>query len=323
MKNYTASPVSTQFFSLLSAALFAVLLGGCGGSTSSSDSSAANATSKQFTRSDKKLTDPNAVQTLFVAYFGRPAAPAGLAYWLSNGQSLDQVGSYFSHSPELLNQITGLDPNALTQSTASALVTNFFVNLFGRQPLPAGLAYWTNALQTGAITINNLGTTLVANASSGDRTTIADKVAVANYFTSQLTATSNYNSTTFAAAKAMMSAVTASTFTTAAAYQTTVNATIASLSAPVAGSITTVAGGGSVSDYSFSNIIATTAEFYAPAGVAVDGSGNIYIADTSNGVIGEVNAATGIITALAGNYTNDYSGDGGPATAAMLNEPYG
>ncbi|MFI4939166.1 MAG: DUF4214 domain-containing protein, partial [Burkholderiales bacterium] len=175
--------------------------------------------------------DQNAVQTLYIAYFGRPAAPAGLAYWLSNGQSLDQVGSYFSHSPELIAQIPGLNPNALTQSTASALVTNFYANLFGRQPLPAGLTYWTNELLSGAITVNNLGTTLVANASSGDSATIANKVAVANYFTAQVTAQNAANAYSGNAAHAtvrtMLDGITATT--PPATYDSTVSSVISSL----------------------------------------------------------------------------------------------
>ena len=70
---------------------------------------------------------------------------------------------------------------------------------------------------------------------------------------------------------------------------------------------------------------ATAAQLNSPNGLAVDSSNNLYIADTSNEVIREVNASTGNITTIAGNNTlgGGYSGDGGLATNAMLNNPVG
>lgn len=58
-----------------------------------------------------------------------------------------------------------------------------------------------------------------------------------------------------------------------------------------------------------------------PLGVAVDGKGNVYIADSENHRIRRVTPA-GIITTVAGNGTAGFSGDGGPATAAQLNRPW-
>lgn len=86
------------------------------------------------------------------------------------------------------------------------------------------------------------------------------------------------------------------------------------------GIITTVAGNGSVG-YSGDNGPATSASFAYMTGIAVDLEGNIYIADTSNNVVRWVDAATGIITTLAGEGTKGYSGDGGPATTARLDGP--
>jgi len=53
----------------------------------------------------------------------------------------------------------------------------------------------------------------------------------------------------------------------------------------------------------------------------VDASSNVYIADSGNNRVREVTAATGIITTVAGNGTAAYSGDGGPAVNASLNQP--
>ena len=88
------------------------------------------------------------------------------------------------------------------------------------------------------------------------------------------------------------------------------------------GIITTVAGNGT-SGYSGDGGPATSAQMNAPRGVAVDASGNLFIADFGNSVIREVNASTGIITTVAGNGTSGYSGDGGPATSAKLGDPEG
>jgi len=128
------------------------------------------------------------------------------------------------------------------------------------------------------------------------------------------------------------------------------------------GNIATVAGNGNVG-YTGDNGPALSATLNSPLGLAVDSSGNIYIADSYNGVVREVDT-TGTITtlaasqaltlpssltidkagtlfiadpaaqviwqlhgstaiAVAGNGTAGYSGDGGPATSAQLNVPFG
>ncbi len=88
-----------------------------------------------------------------------------------------------------------------------------------------------------------------------------------------------------------------------------------------AGIISTVAGTGTPGD-SGEGGPATNAQLQTPSGVAIDGSGNIYIADWGNSKIKKVTASTGIIRTIAGGSTAGYSGDGGPATAAFLNSPY-
>jgi sugar lactone lactonase YvrE len=89
-----------------------------------------------------------------------------------------------------------------------------------------------------------------------------------------------------------------------------------------AGTITTVAGNGTPA-FSGDGGAATSAQLIEPYSVAVAGSGNVYIADTYNSRIRRVNAATGIITTIAGNGTFGFSGDGGAATSAGLYEPHG
>lgn len=95
------------------------------------------------------------------------------------------------------------------------------------------------------------------------------------------------------------------------------------VNAPIARAqvISTFAGTGA-SGYSGDDTLATYAMLNGPSAVAVDGPGNVYIADRNNNVVRKV-STTGIITTFAGTDVAGYSGNGGAATAAMLNQPYG
>jgi sugar lactone lactonase YvrE len=73
--------------------------------------------------------------------------------------------------------------------------------------------------------------------------------------------------------------------------------------------------------YSGDGYAATDAWMNSPQGVAVDHAGNIYVADTGNNVVREVNASTNIITTVVGNHKQGYSGDNGPAVSAELYSP--
>jgi hypothetical protein len=87
------------------------------------------------------------------------------------------------------------------------------------------------------------------------------------------------------------------------------------------GIITTVAGTGPAGS-SGDGGAATLAKLDTPEGVAVAANGDIYIGDKGNNKVRKVIAATGIITTYAGTGTAGYSGDGGLATLAKLNQPY-
>jgi len=83
--------------------------------------------------------------------------------------------------------------------------------------------------------------------------------------------------------------------------------------------ITTVAGVGPIGDGG----AATSAEFSGRSGIVTDASGNQYVADRLNHRIRRVTVATGIITTVAGNGSDNFGGDGGPATSADLSSPTG
>jgi trimeric autotransporter adhesin len=102
--------------------------------------------------------------------------------------------------------------------------------------------------------------------------------------------------------------------------------------AMTAGDIYTIAGNGTIQS-SGDGGPATAAELFAPEGVAVDGAGNVVIADTSNSRIRVAAASTGTfygqpmtsggIYTVAGSGKRAFSGDGGPAAKAALRSPYG
>jgi DNA-binding beta-propeller fold protein YncE len=86
--------------------------------------------------------------------------------------------------------------------------------------------------------------------------------------------------------------------------------------------ITTVAGTGE-KGFAGDGGPAATAVLNGPFDVAFDRAGNLYFSDTFNHRIRRIDARTGVITTIAGSGEGGYVGDGGPATRASLNEPYG
>jgi len=87
------------------------------------------------------------------------------------------------------------------------------------------------------------------------------------------------------------------------------------------GIISTVGGNGAAG-FSGDGGPATSAQLSSPSGLAVDASGNLYIADTSNNCVRRV-SATGAIVTFAGNGTPGFYGDGAAAATAALNHPEG
>jgi sugar lactone lactonase YvrE len=87
------------------------------------------------------------------------------------------------------------------------------------------------------------------------------------------------------------------------------------------GIISTIVNASGASGYSGDGGPATTALTNYPQGLALDGSGNLYVADSGNNAVRKV--VGGNITAFAGNGIPGFLGDGGPATSAWLQLPRG
>ncbi|MES2127078.1 MAG: DUF4214 domain-containing protein [Pseudomonadota bacterium] len=122
------------------------------------------------------------VQNLYVAYFSRPADPAGVQYWSdvldSNGANLVPVSAAFAASDEYRAAYAGLNH--------SQAVSAVYQNLFGRAGDAAGVAYWTKLLDNGAITMDGVVKVMAGAAQGSDLTVLNGKVAAASAFTTAL-----------------------------------------------------------------------------------------------------------------------------------------
>ncbi|MEI9813701.1 MAG: hypothetical protein WDO18_14075 [Acidobacteriota bacterium] len=85
--------------------------------------------------------------------------------------------------------------------------------------------------------------------------------------------------------------------------------------------MTTIAGTGQ-RGYSGDGGLATAATLAAPHELVFDKNGDLYIAERDNHVVRKINMKTGIISTVAGTGKQGFSGDGGPGTQAVLNQPH-
>jgi len=157
----------------------------------------------------------NQVQEIYVAYYGRPADPAGLQYWAGKldavGGNLTTIINAFGNSTESTALYAG--------SSNSAIVTAIYQQLFNRAPDSAGLAFYTAELTAGRMTGASIALNVADGAVSTDATYLANKITVANAFTDALTVDSSaalaYDGTTaITAARSLITGVTTSAATT-------------------------------------------------------------------------------------------------------------
>lgn len=116
------------------------------------------------------------VQKAYLAYFGRPADYAGLAYWMNSDAATMRAG--FAASPEYAALYSGM--------TASQRVEQVYQNLLGRASDPAGKAYWVNEFNAGHETVGSLVASMQTNALGIDIGTINNRVTYSILFTAQM-----------------------------------------------------------------------------------------------------------------------------------------
>lgn len=120
------------------------------------------------------------IQGVYVALFGRPADPTGLAYFNSvtkNGADLKAIGDLAS-TQEYKDRFAG-------QNNVQ-IVSSIYQSLYNRAPDAAGLAFFVNALNTGTQSINTIAINILDGAQGSDKTIIDTKVAAADAYTKAL-----------------------------------------------------------------------------------------------------------------------------------------
>lgn len=121
----------------------------------------------------------DAVQKLYIAYYGRPADPLGLQYWSNEiekaGGKIDAVVNAFGNSDEAKAIYGDLG--------LAAQINNVYQNILGRPAETGGLTWYAQEIQAGRITLAGLAQAVIAGASGADATVVANKLVVAKAFT--------------------------------------------------------------------------------------------------------------------------------------------
>lgn len=181
------------------------LLSACGGSAPdpvpAQNMTLATAVTVQATAVQQAQTAPAAayhdlLQRIYVAYFGRPADPAGLAYWAGQYSAfglpatMGEVSTAYAGNATLKQFVDFFGASgesaALYPGDNAVFVTAIYQNLFNRAPDPAGLAYWVDVLNRGLMTRPIAALYIMGGAQNADVTVINKKVDVAKRFTDSL-----------------------------------------------------------------------------------------------------------------------------------------
>lgn len=121
------------------------------------------------------------IQGIYVALFGRPADPGGLAYWTEvtkNGQDLSEMLRVLPGLNEYTDRFAGQTPDQV--------ITTIYQGLFGRAPDPAGLEFFKAQLASGAQNMATLAVNILQGAQGDDKADVDAKVDAAVLFTASL-----------------------------------------------------------------------------------------------------------------------------------------
>ena len=137
------------------------------------------------------------LQQLYIAYFGRPADPPGIQYWISKAKSgvdLREIANHLAVQDEYKKSIMYGKP-------LDFKINQFYLNLFSRKADFKGLSYWLASIESGMKQISDLACDLIwssLNPSDNnfeqailDKKTLENKVSSAELFTKQLASTIN------------------------------------------------------------------------------------------------------------------------------------
>jgi len=114
----------------------------------------------------------------YIAYYGRPADAAGMAYWA--GRLEDEAGNLgslidsFGRSPEYNSRFAGLE--------FTTLVNNIFQQLFGRDADSGGLQYYAGVLESGERNLESIALDVMYGAQNDDETVVNNRLALSQFY---------------------------------------------------------------------------------------------------------------------------------------------
>jgi len=205
---------------------------------------------EQFTFADSSLAVDysDAVQQLYVAYFGRPADSGALANFSAALKSyaaptdLQSLNTAYNSSVQVRSLIdafgTSNESKALYTGDTTAFVNAIYLNVLNRAPAAGGLQFWVNSIDNGGLTRGNAALSIMAGALANDSpqglldaALVNNKIRAASNFTFAIDTAaeiSGYSGNSAAAtARSLLATVTSATDTEA--FQATIESTLAGL----------------------------------------------------------------------------------------------
>ncbi len=241
----STSPSRFVFLTWCWSLLLALMLSACGGGSDPVASSAPRLLSGGTVKAGAAPADyATVVQQLYVAYFGRPADPGGLANFeaqlqaagaATDVQGLDSAYSSNATLRALVDTFgVSKESQSLYSGDSTAFVKAIYNNVLGRDPLQGGLDYWVNAIDHGGLQRGNVALSIMAAAltnataqGQADAALIGKKIAIAGNFTAVVPASTYRGQGPASMARTMLGSVKADT--DVAAFQGTIGFTIAAI----------------------------------------------------------------------------------------------
>jgi hypothetical protein len=127
----------------------------------------------------------DAVQKIYIAFYQRPADPAGLRYW---GERLEAAEG---NATAIINAFANAAEaqhlyGPINEGTIGDVIDSIYQALFGRTPDAEGKAYYEAAFADGTLTAGNIALAILNASKNDDQTVIANKLVVANKFTEKV-----------------------------------------------------------------------------------------------------------------------------------------
>lgn len=125
------------------------------------------------------------IQLTYIAYFGRPAEPEGLAFWesVSDSTTLEQMHAYFAEQREYRDYYSAYIDASGNITDAEGMLDAVYNNLFNRDAEQGGKDFWVPLLENGTVTIDDVVTEVLNGAQNEDLVAKMNKLQAAEAFT--------------------------------------------------------------------------------------------------------------------------------------------